>query len=49
MTYIKISISKINPDAMLPADIYLCLNEKYVKFKNMGENLTQEKFDTFMS
>ena len=49
MTYLKISISKINPDAMLPTDIYLCLNEKYVKFKNMGESLTQEKFNTFMS
>lgn len=34
---------------MVPADIYLKLNEKFVKFKNSGENLTQEKFDTFMS
>lgn len=49
MTYSKIPISQINPDAMVPTDIYLKLNEKFVKFKNSGENLTQEKFDTFMS
>lgn len=49
MTYKPIPISKINPDAMLPADIYLYLNEKHVKFKNMGENLTREKYDSFMA
>ncbi|MFT6071344.1 MAG: putative nucleotidyltransferase with HDIG domain [Bacteriovoracaceae bacterium] len=49
MTYSKIPIYQINPDAMVPADIYLKLNDKYVKFKNSGENLTVEKYNTFMS
>jgi len=49
MTYKKVPLSKINPDAMLPADIYLCLNEKYVKFKNLGESLGREKYDNFLS
>lgn len=49
MAYIKVEIFKINPDANLPADIFLCLNEKYIKFKNQGESLSQEKYDSFMS
>lgn len=49
MAYKEIPIFKINPEANLPADIYLCLNEKFIKFKNIGESLGREKYDNFMS
>jgi putative nucleotidyltransferase with HDIG domain len=42
-------LSSLRPDEPLCFDIYLLINEKYIKYKNSGEPLPTEKYDLFLS
>ncbi|MBK26844.1 MAG: hypothetical protein CME70_22775 [Halobacteriovorax sp.] len=47
--YSEVMLAKINPEAELPADVFILLNGKHVKFKNKGDILGKEKYDLFMA
>ncbi len=47
--YSEVMLAKINPEAELPADVFIFLNGKHVKFKNKGDVLGKEKYDLFMA
>jgi len=47
--YAPVSISKISSDITLPADIYLLISDKYIKFKNRGDQISSEKFNFFLA
>lgn len=47
--YSEVMLAKINPEAELPADVFILLNGKHVKFKNKGDVLGKEKYDLFMA
>lgn len=47
--YSEVMLAKLNPEAKLPADVYIFLNGKHVKFKQKGDSLGQEKYDLFLS
>lgn len=42
-------LAKINPEAALPADVYVFINGKHVKFKQKGDVIGKDKYDLFMS
>jgi len=44
-----IPIFRIVPDKSLPADIFVKINEKYIRFKITGDNLPSAKYDYFIS
>ena len=47
--YTKIPLSQVNPSVELPTDIYLFVNEKYLKIKYSGETIGAEKYDYYLS
>ncbi|MFT6070922.1 MAG: HD-GYP domain-containing protein (c-di-GMP phosphodiesterase class II) [Bacteriovoracaceae bacterium] len=47
--YSEVMLAKLNPEAKLPADVYIFLNGKHVKFKQKGDTLSQEKYDLFLA
>jgi HD-GYP domain-containing protein (c-di-GMP phosphodiesterase class II) len=47
--YSEVMLAKLNPEAQLPADVYILLNGKYVKFKQKGDTLGKEKYELFLS
>ena len=47
--YSEVMLAKLNPEAALPADVFIFLNGKHVKFKNKGDTLSKEKYDLFIS
>ena len=47
--YSEVMLAKVNPEAELPADVFIFLNGKHVKFKQKGDVLGREKYDLFMA
>lgn len=45
----SISLGKVGPDVELPTDIYLYINQHYVKFKNQGDVIDVDKYNLFLS
>ncbi|PIK13662.1 HD domain-containing phosphohydrolase [Halobacteriovorax sp. JY17] len=48
-THAPVPLAKIVPDQELCADIYLYINSKYLKYKNLGEIIGAKKYDEFLS
>lgn len=44
-----VQLSTIRPNEPLCFDIYLLINDKFIKYKNSGEPLPTEKYDLFLS
>jgi len=42
-------LAKIDPERPLPTDIYLKVDNKYIKFRQKGEPIGSEKYDLFIS
>ena len=49
MEYISIPLQKIFPDKELPGDIYLYINEKYLKYRHAGDLIEACKYNYFMA
>lgn len=47
--FISVSISKIPCNGELPADVYLKINDKFIKFKEQGDVIHEEKYNYFIS
>lgn len=47
--YSEVMLAKLNPEAELPADVFIFLNGKHVKFKQKGDILGKEKYELFMA
>lgn len=47
--YIPIPLKMIQPDQALVSDVYLKINDKYIKYKESGDEISSEKFDFFIS
>lgn len=47
--YSEVLLSNINPEKPLPADIFVKIDGKYIKFRQKGDALTTERFDQFIS
>lgn len=47
--FAPVPLSKIHPEVELCADIFLRINEKYIKYKHLGEILPREKYDLFLN
>lgn len=47
--YVAVPIAKIYPDQALCADVFLKINEKYIKFKHESDLISEEKYDFFLS
>lgn len=48
-TFAPVPLSKIHPETELCSDIFLRINDKYIKYKNEGEFLPREKYDLFLN
>lgn len=48
-SYIAVPISKIEPENELYGDVFLKVNEKFIKFKNQGDILGSDKINFFIS
>lgn len=46
--YVAVPVSQFKADKVLCADIYLHINEKFIKFKHEGDELESEKIDYFI-
>ncbi|MCP4914685.1 MAG: HD domain-containing protein [Oligoflexia bacterium] len=44
-----IILSKVDPEKPLPAEVFLKVDGKYIKFRNKGDSISSEKFDLFVS
>ncbi len=49
MRFAAVPISKIDPDVVLCADVYLLINEKYIKFKLKNDIIPGDKYNFFLS
>ena len=47
--YSPIAISKIEPNQALPADIYLRIADKFIKYLHIEDSISSEKYDLFIS
>lgn len=47
-SYSLVILSKVNPERELPTDIYLRIDQKYIRFREQGDVIGAEKFDDFM-
>jgi len=47
--FAPVPLSKLHPNEELCSDIYLRINEKYIKYKNEGEILPSEKYNLFLN
>lgn len=47
--YVAVPLAKIVPDSKLVTDIYLKINDKYIKYKEREDELPVEKYDLFIS
>lgn len=47
--YKSVSLAEINPDRPLHDDIYLFIDDKYIKFKKRGDVISVEKYNFFIS
>jgi HD-GYP domain-containing protein (c-di-GMP phosphodiesterase class II) len=47
--YSEVMLAKVNPEAELPADVFVFINGKHVKFKKKGDIIGQDKYDLFLS
>ncbi|GAB4418143.1 MAG: hypothetical protein OHK0056_27410 [Bacteriovoracaceae bacterium] len=47
--FAEVLLSNINPEKELPADLYVHVDGKYIKFRQKGDQLTVERFDQFIS
>lgn len=46
--YHSINLEKIDPNIELPADMFIKVSDKFLKFKDKGEELTPNKFGQFL-
>lgn len=44
-----IPLSKITCNSKLPADVYVKINEKFIKFKELGDFIPEDKYNYFIS
>jgi len=47
--YSEVLLSNINPEKPLPADLFVKIDGKFIKFREKGDPLTTERFDQFIS
>lgn len=47
--YVAVPIAKINPEQKLCSDVFLKINEKFIKFKHENDVISEEKYDFFLS
>ncbi len=47
-SYSLVILAKVNPERELPTDIYLKIDQKYIRFREQGDVIGAEKFDDFM-
>lgn len=47
--FAEVLLSNINPEKELPADLYVHVDGKFIKFRQKGDQLTVERFDQFIS
>ncbi len=47
-SYSLVILAKVNPERALPTDIYLKIDQKYIRFREQGDVIGAEKFDDFM-
>lgn len=47
--YVAVPLGKIVPDSKLVTDIYLKINENFIKYKERDDELPVEKYDLFIS
>lgn len=47
--YVAVPLAKIIPDSKLVTDIYLKINDKYIKYKERDDELPVDKYDLFIS
>tara|TARA_R110000868_G_scaffold80095_8_gene227857 strand:- start:8250 stop:9272 length:1023 start_codon:yes stop_codon:yes gene_type:complete len=47
-SYSLVILSKVDPERELPADIFLKIDQKYIRFRGCGDIIGAEKFDDFM-
>ena len=47
--YIPVPLKMIQPDEELISDVYLKINDKYIKYKEAGDEISSEKFDFFIA
>ncbi len=48
-SYSEVTLSVVDPEKPLPTDIYLKVNEKFIKFKSKGDPIGTDKFELFIS
>jgi len=48
-SYSEVILSKVDPEKPLPTDIYLKVDNKFIKFKSKGDPIGTEKFELFIS
>lgn len=47
--FAPIALSKIQPNQPVAASIFLRIGEKFIQFKNQGDDIPSEKYDLFLS
>jgi putative nucleotidyltransferase with HDIG domain len=47
--FVPVPLSKIYPEEPLCADLYLLINNKYIKYKNAEDFISTQKYDLFLS
>lgn len=47
--YSEVVLSKVDPEKELPVDIYIYLNDKFIKFRSKGDPIGQDKFELFIA
>lgn len=47
--FINVPLSEIPCNGVLPSDIFVKVNEKYIKFKEVGDAISEEKYNYFIS
>ncbi len=47
--YVLFELKYISPDVDLPSDLYLKINEKFIKYRHRGDFLDADKYNLFLS
>lgn len=47
--FTSVPLIKVQPNIPLPTDVYLRIADKYIKFKEVGDSIDDEKYNFFLS
>lgn len=47
ISYSLVNLSKVDPEKALPTDIFLKIDHKFIRFRQKGDVIGADKFDSF--